>query len=52
MQIFVAFLLQASAQIAMIAIYCAADSDYFWANGGLDNGIANYKVNQRLTPGL
>ena len=36
----------------MLAIYFAADSDYFLANGGLDNGIANYESNQRLTAGL
>lgn len=52
MQIIVAFLLQGGAQISFIAIYCAANSDYFWENGGLDNAIANYTNNKRLSAGL
>lgn len=41
-----AFGAQLAGQIAIIAIYQLVEPDYYWANGGMDNAITNFNLNE------
>jgi len=43
MQMLFAFGAQVAGQIAIIAIYQLVEPDYYYANGGMGNAIANYE---------
>ena len=52
LQIMFAFGIQLAGQIAVIAIYQAADPDFYATNGGMELAITNYNDNEDFAPGL
>lgn len=46
------FGIQVAGQISFIAIFQAANSEYYWANGGMDNAITTYESEEGFFLGL
>ena len=52
LQIMMAFAIQLAGHISYIAIFQAADPDYYAANGGMQKGIDNFRKEDDFEPGL